>query len=66
MGNARAHKDGIIHHLSRMKNILRVILGVIELGAGALFLASSASDIQLGFGLVFVFLGASAIVSVLK
>lgn len=48
-----------------MKNTLRVILGVIEIGTSYLFLSHQASDIQLGFGLVFAFLGASAIISVL-
>lgn len=49
-----------------MKNILRVLLGIVELGAGVLFLANGASDIQLGFGLTFLFLGTSALVSVMK
>lgn len=49
-----------------MKKPLRIILGIVEIGAGALFLAHQASDIQLGFGLAFVFLGISALISVLK
>ena len=49
-----------------MKNLFRGLLGVIEIGAGALFLASHASDIQLGFGLTFAFLGASAFISLFK
>lgn len=46
-----------------MKKISQVIIGCIELGAGALFLANQASDIQLGFGLTFVFLGLNAILA---
>lgn len=49
-----------------MKKVFRVFLGAAEIGAGALFLANGASDIQLGFGLVFVFLGVSAFISVMK
>jgi len=49
-----------------MKKVSRIVLGVVELGAGVLFIANQASDIQLGFGLVFLFMGASAIISVLK
>lgn len=49
-----------------MKKVARIVLGIVELGAGVLFLANQAGDIQLGFGLVFVFLGASAFVSAMK
>lgn len=52
--------------IEKMKNIFRVFLGVAEVGAGALFLVNQASDIQLGFGLVFVFLGVSAFISLMK
>ena len=49
-----------------MKKTLRIVLGIVEIATGALFLANQASDIQLGFGLAFVFLGISALISVLK
>lgn len=49
-----------------MKKVSRIVLGIVEVGTGVLFLANQASDIQLGFGLVFVFLGLSAFVSVMK
>lgn len=45
-----------------MKKVFCALLGIGELVAAAIFLANQASDIQLGFGLLFLFLGVGAII----
>lgn len=45
-----------------MKKFFVVGLALSELIAAYIFLTNQASDIQLGFGLVFLFLGVGAVI----
>lgn len=45
-----------------MKKFLSWVLAIGELIAAAIFFANGLSDIQLGFGLVFLFLGIGAVI----
>lgn len=44
-----------------MKKTFALLLGIAELIAAAVFLANIGSDVQLGFGLLFLFLGIGAL-----
>lgn len=49
-----------------MKKVLHVVLGGSEFIASWVFFAHAASDIQLGFGLVFLFAGFQSILEAVQ